>query len=157
MERPDAFLKSLYETQYEKMFKVAYRMIRSTEGAQDLVQETFLLAVFHQDELAAHPQPEGWLMLTLKYLALNERRRIKNHPNVPLESIAELPGTAPETSLDMLLPKNLPKEERKVLLWRFGQQMEYDEMAKRLGISNDGCRSRVFRAVAHCKKLLGKP
>ena len=155
MDRPDIFLKSLYEAQYEKMFKLAYRMIGSTETAQDLVQEAFLIALFHRDELTTHPLPEGWLMLTLKNLVLNERRRIKNHPEVALESIAELSEAPPDTSLDMLLPKKLSTEDRKVLIWRFEQQIEYREMADRLGISEVGCRSRVSRAIAHCKKLLG--
>ena len=154
MDRADIFLKSLYETQYEKLFKVAYRMIGSTESAQDLVQEVFLLALFHQDELSTHPLPEGWLMITLKNLVLNERRRMKSHPEVPLGSIVEVSGEEPSTPLDMLLPKKLSEEDRKILIWRFEQQMEYREMADRLGISETGCRSRVSRAVAHCKKFL---
>lgn len=154
---PDAFLKSLYEMQYEKMIKIAYRMLGDMESAQDLVQEVFLLALFHQDELSVHPLPEGWLILTLKNLVLNERRRIKKHPEVPLESIAELSGEPPFVSLDTLLPKQLSAEDRKILIWHFEQQMEYREMADRLGISEVGCRSRVSRAVSHCKKYLKTP
>ena len=35
-------LKVLYESLYETMIQVAYRMTGSVETAQDLVQETFL-------------------------------------------------------------------------------------------------------------------
>lgn len=154
MEAFDAFLKTLYEAQYEKMFKLAYRMVGSVELAQDLVQEVFLIAMFHQDELSVHPLPEGWLMITLKNLALNERRRVKRHPEVSLESVIELADKPPGSLLEFVLPKQLSEEDKKVLIWRFEHQMEYKEMADRLGISEVGCRSRVQRAVSRCKKYL---
>ena len=75
----DVFIPSLYEEQCEKMLKFAYRMIGSIETAQDLVHETFMLALFNQDKLADHPNPGGWLMKTLRNLILNERRRIERH------------------------------------------------------------------------------
>lgn len=55
-------------------------------------------------------------------------------------------------SLDLLLPKQLSREEREILVWRFEQQMEYREIADRLGISEVGCRSRVSKAIAHCRR-----
>lgn len=136
------------------MLKFAYRMIGSIETAQDLVHEAFLLALFNQDKLANHPNPEGWLMKTLRNLTLNERRRIKNHATVPLELVDNYIGKELGTSLDLLLPKQLSKEEREILVWRFEQQMGYREIANRLGISEVGCRSKVSRAIAHCRKYL---
>ena len=68
-------LKVLYESLYETMIQVAYRVTGSVETAQDLVQETFLLALFQEEKLSRHPMPEGWLIVTLKNLARNERRR----------------------------------------------------------------------------------
>lgn len=154
IESPDILLKSLYETQYKKLFKVAYHMIGRIDIAQDLVQDTFLIAISHQKELLVHPLPEGWLMTTLKNLVLNERRRIKVHSEIPLEAIMNLPGEPPEMPLDLLLPKSLSTKERDVLIWRFEKQLEYCEIADRLGISETGCRSCVYRAIAHCKKYI---
>lgn len=156
MERPNAFLQQLYTEHYERMFQLAYRMIGITELAQDLVHNVFLLALFKQDELRAHPSPEGWLMVTLKYLIQNERRRIERHPTVPLESVKNLPAKPPDFSLDIFLPTTLSKEDQTILIWRFEQQLEYHEIADRLGISESGCRSRVSRAISRCRKLLGE-
>ena len=148
----DVFIPSLYEEQCEKMLKFAYRMIGSIETAQDLVHETFMLALFNQDKLADHPNQGGWLMKTLRNLILNERRRIERHATVPLEVVDNYIGKELETSLDLLLPKQLSREEREILVWRFEQQMEYREIADRLGISEVGCRSRVSKAIAHCRR-----
>lgn len=150
----DEFLTYLYKNQYEKMLKFSYRMVGTTETAQDLVQETFLLALFNKDKLASHPNPEGWLMKTLRNLTLNEQRRITAHETVPLDSIASITGEQDNISLELLLPKQLSKEEQEILIWRFEQQMEYKDISDRLGISETGCRSRVSRAIAHCKEFL---
>lgn len=145
----------LYEENYEKMIRVAYRMVGSMESAQDLVQEAFLLALFYREKLADHPSPEGWLMLTLKNLARNERRRVQAHPTAGLDDVDELHAPSPPAPLDTVLPRQLRPEDRRILLWRFEQNMSHREIADRLGISESGCRSRVARAVARCRKLMG--
>lgn len=155
-EYSDAFLESLYQAQHGKMLVMAQRLTGSAEDALDLVQDTFLLAAAHQDELAAHPKPEGWLMLTLKNLAISQRRRAMNHPEVSLETLAGLAERPAEAPLDTLLPGQLSAEDRQVLIWRFEQGLEYREMADRLGISQSACRSRVSRAAARCRKFMDR-
>ena len=56
--------------------------------------------------------------------------------------------------LEELLPVRLSTQDRQALLWRMEDQLSYTEMARRLGISETGCRSRVARAVARCRLLL---
>lgn len=156
-ESPNAFFHDLYQANYRKMIKLAYRLVGSMETACDLVQETFLLALFQQETLACHASPEGWLMITLKNLAMNERRRFNRHPTLPLYLFETLPGEPPPMPLEHVLPSQLSQEDREILLWRFEQNMEYLEMADRLGIAESSCRSRVSRAVARCKACLNIP
>ena len=54
----DRFQK-LYEDLHDKMLRVAYRMVGSVETSEDLVQNAFLLALFRENELMRHPNPEG--------------------------------------------------------------------------------------------------
>ena len=149
----DRFQK-LYEDLHDKMLRVAYRMVGSVETSEDLVQNAFLLALFRENELMQHPNPEGWLMRVLQNLALNERRRLKSHPETSLDSLLDLAGETPANALEDMLPKQLSKADREILIWRFEQNMDYDEIAERLGISETGCRSRVSRAVKRCRELL---
>ena len=150
----DLFLHRLYQTQYDKLIRAAYRMMGDIDSAQDLVQQVFLLALVQQDDISTHPKPEGWLMLTLNNLVKNERRKNKNHPQVSLEDIAELHGQESPDALEHILPKELSQEDREILIWRFERQMGYKEMADQLGITESGCRSRVSRAIANCKKYM---
>lgn len=152
-ERND-HLQMLYESLHDKMIKVAYRMIGNIETAEDLVQSAFLLALFHQKELQHHPSPEGWMMRVLQNLALNERRRLQRHQDISFDTLINVAGVPPATSVKEILPQKLPEHEQEILIWRFEENLDYDEIASRLGISPSGCRSRVCRAISHCRKLI---
>lgn len=150
----DDFIHRLYQTHYEKMFHIAYRMLGNVEQAQDVVQDVFLQAMFHRSQLTEHPNPDGWLMITLRNLLQNERRRSARHPIVPLDSIPMPPDSDPETPLETILPAKLPQMDRDILIWRFEQGLSYREIADRLGISEGNSRIHVHRAILRCKKLL---
>lgn len=94
-------------------------------------------------------------MQTLLNLIKNENRRLSSL-EVPLETQYNIPAPDMENGLEELLPSKLPEEDKKVLIWRFVQQQDYKEIANRLGISESGSRSRVFRAVERCRKLLNE-
>lgn len=153
IEEWDDFIVPLYRQEYDKMFRVAYRLCGSAETAKDLIQDTFLLALFHVKELTEHPKPAAWLMITLTNLIKNENRRMENR-NLSIDTLFHLPASAPPTKLDELLPISLSPQDRQVLIWRFEQQLDYREIANRLGISEAGCRSRISRAVAKCRRLI---
>ncbi len=153
MQRSEEFISTLYKKEYKKLFSVAYRMTGDTELSFDMVQDTFLLALSHQQNLMIHPKPEAWLMTTLQNLIKNERR-LSAKGQISLNEIIDQPAAEPERSLHELLPSQLSEDEKKVLIWRFEQGQDYREIAARLGISETGGRSRVFRIIAKCKKYL---
>ena len=148
------FIAGLYRALYEKLFRIAYRMLGDTEQAGDAVQDVFLQVVFHRSKLMEYPNPEGWLVITLKNNIYNERRRSMAHQIVSLDEIAPVAEAEPETPLEMLLPEKLPQADREILFWRFVQDLDYREIADRLGISESSCRSRLSRAISRCRKLV---
>lgn len=124
------------------------------ETAEELTQDTFLWALLHGEELMTHPKPEAWLMRTLTNLVRNEIRRLAS-TEISLETLIPIPTPEEDRGLVELLPAQLVEEDRKVLILRFEQRLDYREIADRLGISETGCRSRVFRALERCRRLLG--
>lgn len=155
MQNQDELISSLYQTEYIKLCKAAFRMTGDSELAMDLVQDVFLLALSHQNELSLHPKPAAWLMLTLQNLIKNERRKFANvNELVSLDDILELPSDKPAEPLSEMLPSQLSQDEKNILIWRYELKLDYREIAERLGISETGCRSRVFRVIAKCRKFL---
>lgn len=148
----NGWIEALYKEEFERLYRVAYRMTGSDESAEELVQETFTLALFHDKELREHPKPGGWLTNTLVHLIKNQRRR-QAAQEISLETLFHVPSPE-ETTIEELLPGKLSEDDRQILIWRFEQKLDYKAISDRLEISEDGCRSRVARAVARCKKLL---
>lgn len=147
-------IAALYRQSYLRLYRVAYRLTGSMETAEELTQDTFLWALLHGEELMTHPKPEAWLMRTLTNLVRNENRRLAS-TEISLETLIPIPTPEEDRGLVELLPAQLVEEDRKVLILRFEQRLDYREIADRLGISETGCRSRVFRALERCRKLLG--
>ncbi|MCI8440212.1 MAG: sigma-70 family RNA polymerase sigma factor [Oscillospiraceae bacterium] len=109
--------------------------------------------MFHQEKLIEHPKPGAWLLLTLRNLMANARR-VESHKTIPLEEAAGIPENTEETPLSELLPVQLKPEEKEILVWRFEQQLSYQEMSERLGVSDEACRKRLVRAVEKCRKFI---
>lgn len=145
---------SLYGKMYGRLYRVAYRLTGDTETAKELVHDAFVWVIVRQEKLEDHPNPEGWLMQTLLFQVKNANRRLLNR-EISLETQLYMPAPKRDRGLDEILPLQLSEEDREVLIWRFEQQMDYGEIANRLGLTETGSRSRVFRALNRCRKLLG--
>lgn len=153
LKREDA-IDALYEREYDTLCRAAYRTLGDWEAAQDLVQDTFLLALLKQDELPNHPAPGGWLMQTLRNLIQNERRRLVTRSAIPLDDACGLIAAETPSALTDILPAGLSAQERELLVWRFEQQKSCREIGAMLGVSEGACRIKLFRTVEKCRKLL---
>ena len=151
-----ARFSELFLREYTNLIRLAYRLTGSREQAEDLVQSAFLLALARQEELLAHPSPGGWLAVTLRNLVLNERRRRKREQDwLAREETPPCPGGREDpVRLEELLPVQLSREERQILIWRYELQLDYPAIGERLGISQAAARMRVSRALARCRELL---
>lgn len=154
MENQIFFLSDLYRREYSTLFRVAFRLTGSQEDAQDMIQKVFLLAISQQEELMAHPNPGGWLMVTLNHLVKNERRRMAHRAEVPLDDVSWLP--AQETGLPFreTLPPGLSQDDQQLLSWKYELELNHREMARRLGISPQACRTRLSRLLKKCRALM---
>lgn len=154
MEQPSSFLADLYRQEYSTLYRVAYRLTGCQEDAQDMIQKTFLLAISQQDELGHHPNPGGWLMVTLNNLVKNERRRMANRVEVSLEDITRLPARPCDVPFAEALPPGLTPEDQQLLSWKYELELDHAEMARRLGISPVACRARLSRLLKKCRALM---
>lgn len=94
----------------------------------------------------------SWLIVTLKYQIMNDRRRKESSSEISLDDFFSLEAEQLKETLDTSLPKELSDSERQLLIWKFEGQIDYEEMSERLGITNNACRIRVMRAVEKCRK-----
>lgn len=155
MEQPDSFLADLYRLEYTTLFRVAYRLTGCRDDAQDMVQKTFLLAISQQGELCQHPNPGGWLVVTLNNLVKNERRRMANRAEISLETMAQIPAQPPNVPFSETLPPGLSQDDQQLLSWKYELELDHREIARRLGVSPQACRARLSRLLKKCRALMG--
>lgn len=155
MER-EKFIKKLFEKNYSLLIREAYRYNCDEEAAQDMVQETFLLAVLNHEQLAAHQNPDAWLSVTLRNCCFNYRRLVEKRASVSIEDLKETLLVEQPDFFWELLPSKLKDSERRILTMRFKDGLSFREIGERLGVSETACRVRVFRLITKCRKLLKK-
>ena len=74
----------------EALFRLAYRLLRNTSDAQDLVQDTCLSACGRLQEVAATDSPRKWLLTVLHNRFIDGQRRRNRSPLVPAEEVDDL-------------------------------------------------------------------
>jgi RNA polymerase sigma factor (sigma-70 family) len=74
----------------EALFRLAYRLLRNTSDAQDLVQDTCLSACGRLQEVAATDSPRKWLLTVLHNRFIDGQRRRNRSPLVSAEEVEEL-------------------------------------------------------------------
>lgn len=157
MPDQNEWFNQLYKEHSARLFKQAFYVLHDSHLAEDLVEETFLILLYKQRDLVNHPNLAGWLSLTLKNLISDELKSARHRLEMPL--ISDDTASSVDTyhqPLDELLPKGLFPKEWEILILLFEEQLSYDEIAQRLGISVLNCRTRAFRAKAHYKALIAK-
>lgn len=157
MPEQNEWFDQLYKEHSARLFKQAFYVLHDRHLAEDLVEETFLILLYKQHDLITHPNLAGWLSLTLKNLIYDELKSARHRLEMPL--ISDNAAASVDTyhqSLNELLPKGLFPKEREILSLLFEEQLPYEEIAQRLGISVLNCRTRMFRAKAHYKALVAK-
>ncbi len=97
----------------EAMFRVAYRLLRNTSDAKDLVQDTCLSACGRLQEVAATDSPRKWLLTVLHNRFIDGQRRRNRSPLVPAEEIDEL-DEIPSEEFD---PQELAQHSRTRARW----------------------------------------
>ncbi len=149
------FIAELVEEYGKGLTKMARLYTKNADLAEDLVQETLLIACCRVDVLAVHENKEGWLHKTLWNLATREMSKAY-HGEVPLSlDFAEgSPGL--ELPMELYLPRELKDKEREIILMRIDEGMSYAQIAAAKGITESACRQQLSRVVRKCRKLMQK-
>lgn len=148
------------------IYRVAYSVTRNTGDAEDVVQETFLRVLRHQDKLGEVRDPRVWLVRIAWNLVMDRKRRSKTRPETQdIESVARvLPaeGISADDSLIAAqgqahilgLIDKLPAKERQVLLLSAVEELSTAEIAMVLKTTESTIRSRIFRARRGLQSML---
>jgi len=149
-----------------------YLEVGDAHRAEDLAQETFLVAWRKVGQLAQGATFRGWLMKVAQTVVVDavrrEGRQKRAGPRAAAEALDQVAGDdaldparrveddeARERALAMLA--SLPDEYRAPLMLRYLGGSDYDTIGRQLGLSNGSLRGLLHRGLAMLRDKLARP
>jgi RNA polymerase sigma-70 factor, ECF subfamily len=140
-----------------KLFGLAARLLGSRVEAQDVLQEAYLAAYTHLDQLDPSRSPMGWLTTVVTRLCLNRLRSGKRQSGTTLDSLGELLGHCPSPDAQIHLQQalaTLNDEFRAVILLHYWGGYSCKEMSAMLECSESSIKVKLFRARERLRTCL---
>lgn len=161
-EDPDAFA-DFYDAYAGRVLAFFTRRVLNAETAFDLMSETFAIALERRRQFRGRtPQEEqGWLFA----IARSELSHFWRQGAAEKAALARFEVAAPSLTdieieriehlagIDQIVPKlatalaGLSSEQRRAVTLRVVVELDYDEIAEELGVSEDVARARVSRGL----------
>jgi len=145
------------------LFGYGYRLAGSVADAEDLTQQTFMIAHQKLNQLRCSKSVKSWLCAILRSCWLKSIRRNKPTPvcNFEFELDELLEDEIDESNIDSHAIQNaiseLPDDYRLVLLMFYFEELSYQQIAEKLNVKMGTVMSRLSRAKDRVKrKLAGK-
>ena len=158
----DDFFEKKYLALYAPLSRFVWQLVQDERAAEDLVQETFLQAWNEREDLAGHPNADGWFYLTARNYAMNYLRLSRHKDAYELDDeekpdVYADPENVEESVLGTFfrfseLAELLGPEEIALLRLRFDQGFEVKEIAREKGLSEGACKMRFARIFAKLRK-----
>ena len=167
----DAFEVLLYRHK-SKIYTAIYLIVKDRYTAEDLLQETFVKAI--NTIRGGRYNEEGkflpWISRIAHNLAIDHFRKEKRYPEVVLEDGSKLFNSmdfSEESSEDKQMfretraklrdyIRELPEEQKHVLIMRHYFDMSFQEIANRTGVSINTALGRMRYALINLRKKMVK-
>ena len=149
-------IEELYMQMYDKLFVYARSSLSNDSLAEEAVQETFRIACTRAEVLCTSPNPDGWLVNTLKNVLSNMAHNRATASRIMMQYIStqikELTVAEDRLRFELLYENVSDLEEFKLLKEMVIEGKSHLEMAESRGISIAACKKRVQRAKEVLRK-----
>lgn len=158
--RHDCTIEQLYGKMYKTLCAYAESILRDCDLAEEAVQDVFQIACSKPDAVLGSENPEGWLMITLKYVIKNMQRSQISLTNLMIKvaTQSDAASDSPENAVcfDAMCSAVLGESDYRLIKRVVNDRYTMLEAAEELGITVHACKKRVKRAKDKLKKYLRK-
>lgn len=159
--------KNLVVSHQQKVYLLAYSLLRNREDATDVVQETFMRLYQKLDAFEPGRNFQGWLLqiaknLCIDYYRKNYERRRDHESDRSLEEInpPAPPVDSSPAGFDLRQAfsralARLGERQRLVFVMKHYNGLDYREIGEVLDISTGTVKSLHFKAVRNLRGYLG--
>lgn len=167
-ELKQAFIEKLFARHGRALRAFFYRRIRTKPDAADLAQEVYL-RMLRVPDTEAILNPEAYLYTVaanlLKENAVADRRQasameLVNVPEPEVDATAwNLDGSVDKTRRNARLLEvleQLPPKCRAAVVLQYRDELSYQQIAERLGVSPHMVKKYLMQALSHCRRRMAR-
>jgi len=149
--------ESIVREHQRMVYSIALNFFHNAATAEEIAQDVFLQ--LYENRLAVKPGSHcvAWLRRSTLHRCIDASRRASFWRELQVEALPEIPADPPET--DPLLQDrlqqwiaSLPETQRSVMILRFGEDMDADEIARTLQMPVRTVWSHLQRATARIRE-----
>jgi len=149
----------------QAVFSIVFRILRNKEEAEDIVQESFIKCYQSLDKYDQGRPFTPWLYRIASNLALTRVRQLKKQRLIPWETassqLADRNAVNPAASLEAVEIKQevssylakLKPLDQLVIILRYYQDLNYDEIACILDTTHNNVEVRLCRARQRLRQI----
>ena len=139
----------------QRVWRICFRLLSNEQDANDAAQEVFLRLFLQRAEFAGRSRYATWVhgvavrtCLAMRRSRQRRRRREDVPAYEPWDSLgAERPQPAPGLTMDLIsMLELLDEEDRALLILKYAEGHDYDELAAIFDLSVSACKMRISRA-----------
>ena len=143
------------------VFSIAYHFLHDRALAEEVAQETFWQLHKHLASLESPAHVVYWLRRATSNRCIDYARRQRLAPQVCLESVPE--PSATDAPGDPMLARrlrqlvaSLPPKQRMVVVLRYQEELEPDEIAELLNLPVGTVKSQLQRSLAILREKVAR-
>lgn len=153
--------RTLYDTNVDRVFRLAYRMSGRADLAEDLTQDTFIRAFDRLETFRGEAAFSTWLHSIAVSVILNAMRKVKRQRDqeAPIEAAGDRGHNPTEADPDMrqklaVAMDSLTDDYRIVVVMHDMEGYTHEEIAATLGVAAGTSKARLSRARAQLRESL---
>ena len=163
---PDSACRAWYEAHGRAVYSYLRFHLSSADEAEDLTADVFLRAVRAEARFdPARASARTWLLRIARNALLDHVRRERGRQEVPLGALRDLRSDDPSPEERLLWEEEVGRllsavaglgaRDREIIGLRYGSGLDTCEVAEILGVAAAAARTRLWRALARLRDVLG--
>ncbi len=159
---PSLDIRALVRDYHPDVYRYAFRLSGSRADAEDLTQQTFMIALQRLPQLRQPDRVLSWLFAIVRTCYLKAERKTTPLTATSIElDVDRIPEPADEGPVDQELLQaaldELPDEFKLVVVMFYFEECSYREIADQLQIPIGTVMSRLTRAKGRLRQRLSEP
>ena len=156
--------ETLMKRYTSSVYGASLRLMKDEENAAEVTQMAFIQA-YRQLESWRGENFGAWVTIIANHIALRQLEKEKRRASQPfgseeMESISDIPDEGYDEEKEERLQRlekaveELPEQDRQIIRWHYYDNVSLQQIAERLGQTENNIKVRIFRIRERLKKKI---